>query len=114
MLPKEHRLSNEHDFGIVKTRGRSFFGKLFSVRILVHKSKRPARFGFVVSTKVSRRAVDRNKMKRMLREIVRKHLEDFSFGFDCVIFVKKSMIEASLFQVESEMMNIFERAGILK
>jgi ribonuclease P protein component len=44
-----------------------------------------ARFCFVVSKRVSNKAVIRNKLKRRLRECVAGLLESIRPGFDCVI-----------------------------
>ena len=51
------------------------------------------RFGFVVSKKVDKRAVVRNRIKRVLRESVRDFLEN-SNGKDVLFLTKQQMVEA--------------------
>ena len=50
---------------------------------------RNVKFGFVVSKKISKRAVDRNRVKRLLSEMVRRNLEIFPNGFRGIFLVKK-------------------------
>ena len=50
------------------------------------------RFGFVVSSKVSNKAVVRNKIKRRLREIIRKEINSISSSYDIVIVAKKTAV----------------------
>ena len=50
------------------------------------------RFGFVVSGKVSNKAVARNKIKRRLREIVKKEINSMPSGYDIVIVAKKTAV----------------------
>lgn len=48
------------------------------------------RFHIVVSTKVSKKAVQRNKIKRRIREILRKM--DLPIGYDIIIYTNKKII----------------------
>lgn len=48
-----------------------------------------SRFGFVVSKKVDRRAVIRNKVKRILRSYVQENLKNIKQGFDFLLISKK-------------------------
>jgi len=48
------------------------------------------RIGIVVGKKFSKKAVERNRVKRILREEVRKLYGQLDTGYDIVIFVKKT------------------------
>ncbi len=69
MLGKENRLRRKKDFEEIFKKGRSFKESFLVLKILKNNLK-VSRFGFVVSQKVSKKAVVRNKIKRRLREIV--------------------------------------------
>lgn len=51
--------------------------------------EKPTIFSFVVSKKVATRAVDRNKLKRRARAIVRELLPQIKDNQACLLFFKK-------------------------
>jgi ribonuclease P protein component len=85
MLHKRHRLSKITDVRKALGRGRGFFSPNFNIKFLPNFLYK--RFTVVVSLKVSKKATRRNRIKRLLRECIRKHIKNFSFG-DYVIIVK--------------------------
>ena len=75
MLPRAARLCRNRDFQAVYSRRRSWA----TPRLVLYVRPRapqsgPARFGFVISKKIAKRAHDRNRLKRRLREICRHDL----------------------------------------
>lgn len=58
-------------------------------------SRPPGRAGFVISAKVLPRAVDRNRLKRLLREFLRAHRPDVT-AFDLVIRLKRPLLREAL------------------
>lgn len=87
MLEKKHRLAKDRDVRVTLARGRSFFSPFFTLKFFTGPSS--PRFAFVVSTKVSKKAVTRNRIKRVLREVVKLSLKSFKSG-DYVVMVKPS------------------------
>ena len=86
MLKKQHRLAKTKDVQKTFARGRGFFNPLFSVKFF-RKTTPGIRFTVVVSTKVSKKAVDRNRLKRITREFIRLNISNFTQG-DYVISLK--------------------------
>jgi ribonuclease P protein component len=86
MLKKQHRLAKTEDVKNTVRAGRSFFNPLFTVKVNRRGGVLP-RFTVVVSTKVSKKAVVRNRIKRVLREEIRTRLADFPAG-DYAVLVK--------------------------
>lgn len=92
MLSQKHRLSKSADVKKTTARGRSFFNPYF---VLKHSpTTEPARVTVVVSVKVSKRAVDRNRIKRVIRETLRKDITKFKPG-NYAILVKQSAMKIS-------------------
>jgi len=63
----------------------------------------------VVSTKVSKLAVDRNRIKRLLREAVRHLLQTILPGYDCIIIAQKNFSEKKEFMIEKNLKALLEK-----
>jgi len=92
MFPKKHRLAKTTDVKKVFAQGRSFFNPFFTIRFK-SRPDQATRFTVVVSTKVSKKAVDRNRIKRVIREFARLRLVMFMPG-DYAILVKPAASKA--------------------
>jgi ribonuclease P protein component len=67
------------------------------------------RVGFVVGRKTMRRAVDRNRLKRIMREFVRASRSDLA-RLDVVIRVKKPVTRDTLAQAAEEAVTLIRQA----
>ena len=90
MLPRAYRLSDHQEIRRVFRLGKKAYGSLFSF-ISLPNSLNKSRFAVVISKKTVPRAVDRNRIKRLVRESVRSNLPQILPGYDSVVvFLKKS------------------------
>ena len=78
MLKKVNRLAKAKDIQQAFARGRTFFNPFFTVKFISNLDA--PRFTIVVSTKVFKKAVFRNRLKRIIREYLRKNLANFKKG----------------------------------
>jgi ribonuclease P protein component len=110
MLKKQNRLSKTKDVATATKRGRSFFGPYFVVKYL--KTTDVARVTVVVSTKVSKKAVVRNRIKRVLRDFIRRSLLTLKPG-DYVIIVKPvaSKLEAPV--LREQLLGLLQKTRLL-
>lgn len=69
MLPKPKRLTKHRDFLKLASHGHAVFGPYATLRIRQTPNE-PTRAAFITSTKVFKLAVDRNRAKRRMREVV--------------------------------------------
>lgn len=83
MLKKTNRLAKATDIAAAFARGRSFFNPFFTVKFF--SNPKAKLFTVVVSTKVFKSAVKRNRLKRIIREYVRKNLDKFKSGSYMII-----------------------------
>ena len=71
------------------------------------------RVGFVVSKRVSKLAVTRNYIKRLLGEAMRPYLTKLSGDWDVVITVRNYMSDATLSSIARELETALRRAKLL-
>jgi ribonuclease P protein component len=103
MLKRENRLSK-----IVRGVGeKKYFSPLFHVRVSESNTDK-ARFGFVVSKKIDKRAVIRNQTKRVLRSAAEMFLNSLS-GKDIIIIAKKNLLPKEKDEVVKELGSILKK-----
>lgn len=101
MLKKINRIGQKKEFLEVKNKGKMFNSPLFGAIFLIGETE-DIKFGFVISKKISKRAVDRNKIKRRISEVLRKRLSDFRPGTRMIFLAKKSLLGTSVKDIEME------------
>lgn len=102
MLSQKYRLTKEKDFEHVFKKGRSFFVKELGVKA-VKNDLGYSRFAIVVSNKISKKAVERNKIKRRLREIIRLILPNIKKGVDGVVVSRPSIADLDYKDIEARL-----------
>ena len=98
MLPRARTIKT-HDFDLIKKKGKLFQSEDFGVAILNRRDKEKSRFGFVISTKISKLAVHRNRVRRALSEAVRRNMNDVPEGYDMIFLVKKSITKKTTAEI---------------
>jgi ribonuclease P protein component len=106
-----HRLKRNRDFRIVFYRGKSVANRFYVLYVSRRVSGEPARVGFSVSKKVGN-AVLRNRVKRLLREVMRVRAQTLPDGVDVVIIARKDAAGLGLQQVDRQVQTLLRRAGI--
>ena len=84
MLARENRLLKADDFRTTMRAGRKVSSSSFVLYLKRDLGNPQARFGFVVAKTVGN-AVTRNLVKRRLRVLARRQLQNFSSGSDVVV-----------------------------
>lgn len=92
-LPKQLIMKNSSDIVRTLRKGKSFFGKLLKISLL-YESESNLKVAFLVSRKLGRRAVLRNRTKRYLREIFRQNKE--YFPFNCYVLMSVTVPYSTL------------------
>ena len=112
MLPKKYRLTGKKDFEKVFKAGQGRYAKIIGIKFAKNNLEN-SRFGFIVSKKVSAKAVVRNKIKRQAREVIRLNLGDIKSGLDIVIICQPEIVEKNYQEIEKEILWITEEIGLL-
>lgn len=124
MLKPENRLRKMKDFDILFKEGRFVGGQFITLKIWkIETDKYPRRkyeegelrIGFVVGLKISKKAVERNRIKRQMREIVRLLLKDdrIKTGYHMAIVTKSAVLGHDYKEIEADILSVLKRAGVL-
>lgn len=92
MLERNDRLRHMRDFALLSQKGRVVFGPLFTLRFRL--SQTSSRIGFVASTKLFKRAVARNRVKRRMRAVLREMKQEWPVNMDLLFILKPDAKEA--------------------
>jgi ribonuclease P protein component len=111
MLSKKNRLIREKDFNKIHKFGK-FYGEVFLAIKILENNSDISRFGFLVGTKISKKAVKRNLVKRRLRESVRLKLDQIKPGYDVVFLTKPEIVEKSYDEIDKTVENVFKKSNL--
>ena len=97
-LRPHERIRRHGDFQRVYARGQRLHGR-YATLLLLPTGDAPGRLG-VAATKKLGGAVRRNRAKRLIRELFRRH--KVAHGFDVVVVPKPEFLDADLTAIEAE------------
>jgi len=108
MLKKQNRLARI----IRKSKGSAYSSPFFSIKIYDGEEK-TTRFGFIVSKKISGKAVVRNRTKRVLRAAAGSLVTQINPAKDIIVFSKKELNFKQAEDALKSMTEIFTKARII-
>lgn len=111
-FPKARRLTHRSEYERVKWDGITQRGKLLILNVMPMENSGPWRAGFVTSGRLGG-AIVRNRVRRRLREIVRRHQHELRQGVWFVIIARHEAATASYGALEDEWLRLARRASIL-
>jgi len=117
MLPRLSRLKRSRDFQAVYKRRSSWASPhlVLYVRFRAPREGEASRLGFVISKKIAKRAHDRNRLKRRLREISRLYLLPVSLRpYDALVVARTAAPEVDFAALMAEMTSLATQAGLLR
>jgi len=113
MLEKLFRISKNWEFQNIYRKGRGASSQFFSINFIPNKYDF-SRFGIVVSKKVAKKAVTRNKLKRQVRELVFELSKKVSGHYDVIISTKVAGLDLDYQKLKKELEEIFIKARLIK
>lgn len=102
MLPRENRLPSPEIKSVMR-RGKRVSEECAQL-IIMQNTLPISRFAFIVPKSVDKRAVARNRIRRLVRESVRLTLPKITPGWDGVFFIRKGL---------PNVQELLRRAGLL-
>lgn len=115
MISRVHRFHGYGSLRHVYRQGNTVRGPLFAVRALLNPRRRTWRAAVVVSRKVHKSAVARNRMRRRLYALVHELGPQISRPYDIVITVfRDDLLETAPAELRGQLKKQFKDARILK
>jgi ribonuclease P protein component len=112
-LKRALRLRKGSEFSRVRQQGRSLASRLLILAWVPNEDGK-LRIGFIVGKRISKRAVERNYIKRLLSEAIRSLLPELSPGWDIVLRARYAITTVDLYVLEQEIVSLLRRARLLK
>lgn len=110
MLSKLHRVRKRKEFRLVFRAGRRLQGKYISLQYLKTQGEtRPARWAVIVSTKVSKSAVRRNRLRRRLQGHIKALSKEVQPNLDLVINVQSDFYQVDAQVIEAELQGLIKK-----
>lgn len=113
MLQRTYRLKKKKDIQLLFSKGKS----VASPYLVLYRRKRLtgqyARIAFAVSKKIGN-AVERNRIKRLLREGIRPYVKYLDNSYDIILVARAKIKGISFHDIERNITVLLDRAQLLK
>jgi len=115
MLPAAHRLKGKKIFDDLFRTGKTFSNEVLMMKVSEGEVGQPTKFGFGASLKFSKKAVERNRAKRWMREAVQARIEEIQPGWHVIFFISPKIpkVKLKLEFVREKTENLLKKAKIL-
>jgi len=111
MIPVQHRLTKRPDFALIYKNGSYVFCDGITLKFLKTENQF-TRIGFPIGKNYSKRAVDRNRARRILREALRTQLNSLKPGYDLVLMIKAEKKPLQFEETISVLKKLFTKANL--
>lgn len=111
-LPRVRILRHRNDFDTVRQQGKRVASRHLALNFL-RLAGTERRAGFIVP-KACGNAVQRNKIKRRLREVYRRHQHQLAGDLQSVWIARKGSAETAPADLKQEMLALYHKAGVEK
>jgi len=109
VLKKRNRISKRSEFEEIRKFGCGLgFSRFFGI-VVLDKKDSEVKFGTIISKKISKKAVERNKIKRRLMEVLGKNLSKFGLGKRILFLAKKEVLDIKPEEIEKEVNKLIDR-----
>lgn len=113
MIDTAHRFQGHGSLRFVYQRGQTVRGQHCSLKYIANRRRSTYRVAVVVSKKVSKSAVVRNRIRRRMYEVVRMSAWRIRGAYDIVFIVHSDQLaEMSTEMVQGAILEKLEKAGI--
>ena len=112
-MQKKYRLKNNEDFNRVYRQGNSVANRQFVLYWLYREDVQHIRLGVSTSKKLGK-AVVRNKVRRLVKEVIRLLLPSLEPHFDIVIIARYASVGLGFEETKKSLIHLLKKAGLLQ
>jgi len=115
MIAKIFRFHGHNSLRYVYSKGQAVRSQLFTIKYVPNSRRTNPRFSVVVSKKVIKSAVGRNRIRRRLYEYLRTHTDSLKGTYDIVVICTSSELRTLPFEdISTQLTQLFEKASLYK
>lgn len=115
MLSASHRFHGHGSLRYVYKNGTAIRSRLITIKCVLNPHRKHSRFAVVVSKKVHKSAVGRNRIRRRIYEVARHELPKFKAPHDVAIMVFSSeLISLPASELEQTIQELFKAGDLYK
>ena len=107
-----YRIRKNAEFRAVYRRGKSFSNSLLVLYIYKNK-KNINRLGVSINKRVGN-SVERNRIKRLIKEIYRLNSDNIKVGYDLVFIARNLSKGRNYMEIGNSIKNLIKKAGLWK
>lgn len=115
MISSLFRFHGHNSLRYVYSNGKAVRSQLFTVKYVRNTHRKHPRFSVVVSKKVIKSAVGRNRIRRRLYEYLRLHTEKLNDTYDIVIICTSAELRTLPYaEIAEQLTQLFDKATLYK
>ncbi|MBI3397572.1 ribonuclease P protein component [Candidatus Woesebacteria bacterium] len=114
MLASKYRLKDYKVLKNIQNEGKLIQSESFGLVYTNRNDTEMSKFGFVVSTKISKQSAHRNRIRRALNEGVRINLAYIRGGYDVIFLTKPAALKIPTEGIMGEVRKSLTEVGVIK
>jgi ribonuclease P protein component len=115
MISTLYRFHGHNSLRYVYANGRAIRTQAMTLKTTTNDRRKYSRFSVVVSKKVIKGAVGRNRIRRRLYEYIRTHIDDIDGIHDVVLICTSSELRTLPYEdLRSQLDQLFIKSGLFK
>ena len=115
MIPYRQRFHGHASLKYVFKNGRTARDRQVILKFIENPRRKNSRFAVIVSKKIHKSAVKRNRIRRRIYEIIRQEIPQVDGVYDVAIVVSSpDLIATSHEELNQQIKSLFRRSGLYK
>lgn len=115
MIPFRNRFHGHNSLRYVYKNGKAIRSRLLTVKTTTNKHRKESRVAVVISKKVLKSAVKRNRVRRRIYEYIRCQFPNLNDVYDIVVIISSGeILSISHTELSDQLFQLFKQSEIIK